>query len=138
MDEKLQKSAGTWNSIKVYLHSLDKSGLIDLIHRIYESDADVQQALAAKIIRSDQAIDRIRRRIVNLVYPDPLGILPIRAGDALKTIRKFYMVSGDPSATAALLLDGIEAGTDQAADLGIEDETYFNALRQMVRMLVTL
>lgn len=138
MNEKLHKSAGTWNSIKVYLHSLDKSGLIDLIHRIYESDADVQQALAAKIIRSDQAIDRIRKRIMNFVYPDPFGALPIRAGDALKTIRKFYVVSGDPCAASALLLDGIEAGTDQAADQGIEDEAYFNTLGQMVQMLVTL
>ncbi len=138
MDEKLPKSAGTWNSIKVYLHSLDKSGLIELIHRIYESDADLQQALAAKLISSDPGINRIRKRIMNLVYPDPLGTLPIRAGDALKTIRKFYMVSEDPSATSALLLDGIEAGTDQAADLGIEDETYFNALGQMVQMLMEL
>ena len=138
MDEKLHNSAGTWSSIKVYLHSLDKSGLIDLIHRIYESDADIQQALAAKFIPSDPRINRIRKRIGNLVYPDPLGTLPIRAGDVLKTIKKFYMVSEDPCATSALLLDGIEAGTAQATDLGIEDETYFNTLGEMVRMLVTL
>jgi hypothetical protein len=138
MDEKLHNSAGTWSSIKAYLHSLDKSGLIDLIHGIYESDADIQHALAAKFIPSDSRINRIRRRIGNLVYPDPLGTLPIRAGDALKTIRKFYRVSEDPSATSDLLLDGIEAGTTQAADLGIEDGSYFNALGQMVRMLVTL
>jgi len=75
---------------------------------------------------------------MNLVYPNPLGSLPIRAGDALKIIKKFYKISDDPSATAAMLLDGIEAGTGQADDLGIEGDTYFIVLGQMMRMLVAL
>ena len=136
MDKKEHKSGGAWSSIKSRLQTLDKSGLIDLLHAVYESDSEIQQALAAKFVRSDQGINRIRRRIINLVYPNPLGSLPIRAGEALKVIKKFYKVSDDASATSAMLLDGIEAGTAQAYDLGIEDETYFNALGQMMRMLV--
>jgi len=133
-----QKSRGTWSSIKACLESLDKGRLIDLIHTLYESDAEIQQALTARFLPSDQGIDRIRRRIMNLVYPNPLGSLPPRAGNALKVIKKFYTVSDDPSTTSAMLLDGIEAGTAQADDLGIEDEAYFNALGQMLRMLVKL
>lgn len=128
----------SWGSIKGCLQSLDKSGLIDVIHTICQSDAEIQQALAASFFPSEKGISRIRTRIVNLIYPNPLGTLPIRAGDALRTIRKFFKISGDPSATCAILLDGIEAGTAQANDLGLEDEAYFNALEQMLQMLVTL
>lgn len=138
MDTLADKSGGIWSSIKACLQGLDKNGLIEVIHSVYESDAEIQQALTTRFVPSDRSINRIRRRIMNLVYPNPLGTLPIRAGDALRTIRKFYKASDDPSATVAMLLDAIEAGTAQAEDLGIEDESYFNALAQMMRMLVTL
>lgn len=128
----------TWSSIKECLQSLDKSGLIEVIHTICQSDTETQQALAASFFPSEKGINQIRTRIINLIYPNPLGTLPIRAGDALRTIRKFFKISGDPSATSTMLLDGIEAGTAQANDLGLEDEAYFNALEQMLKMLVTL
>ena len=136
--EEGSKQQDTWGSMKSILHSLDKSELIDLIHAVYQSDLEIQQALTARFFPSLKGINRIRMRIMNLIYPNPMGTLPIRAGDALRTIRKFYRVSENPTATCAMLLDAIEAGTAQAYDLGVEDETYFNALGQMLRMLVRI
>lgn len=37
-----------------------------------------------------------------------------------------------------MLLDGIEAGTAQARDLGVEDDAYFNGLSAMMKILVSL
>jgi hypothetical protein len=129
---------GTWTGIKACLQTMDKNGLVDLIHRLYESDPEIQQGLSMKFDPTDKCVNRARRRVMNLVYPNPMGSLPIRAGDALKVIKKFYKISEDQFSTCAMLLDGIEAGTVQAEDIGIEDDSYFNALGQMMRMLISL
>jgi hypothetical protein len=117
---------------------MDGNDLVDLIHTIYESDPEVQQGLTMRFVPSERCITRARKRIVDLVYPDPLGIRPIQADKAVKAIKKFYRVSEDPVSTCAMLLDGIEAGTAQAEDIGIEDDSYFSALDRMMGMLVSL
>ena len=73
---------------------------------------------------------------MNLIYPDPLGTDPVQAIEALKTIKTFYRASDDATATVALLLDAIEAGSGQANDMGIEDESYFDVLSEMMQILV--
>jgi hypothetical protein len=137
-DKQASTPRETWAPIKGCLQLLDKSELIELIHTIYQGDAQIQAALTVRFFPSSKSIDQIRTHIINMIYPNPMGTRPIRASDAFKTIRKFFSISGDPSATCAMLLDGIEAGTAQAKDIGVEDETYFNALEKMIQMLMTL
>ncbi len=129
---------GAWAGIKTRLKSMDGNDLVDLIHTIYESDPEVKQGLEMRFVPSEECITRARKRIVDLVYPDPLGSRSIQADKAFKAIKKFYRVSEDPVSTCTMLLDGIGAGTAQAEDIGVEDDGYFAALDRMMRMLVSL
>ena len=129
---------GIWAGIKTRLKTMERNNLVDLIHTMYESDPEIQQGLAMRFVPSEKCVTRARKRIADLVYPDPLGGDPIQADEAVKSIKMFYRVSEDPVSTCTMLLDGIGAGTAQAEDIGIEDDSYFAALDQMMRMLVSL
>jgi len=117
---------------------MDKSGLVDLIHAMYDSDAKIKRGLIMRFVPSEKCLTKARKQVVALVYPDPLGSDPILVDEALNGIKTFYAVSGDASSTCEMLLDGIEVGTAQAVDLGIEDASYFNDLATMMSMVISL
>lgn len=117
---------------------MDKRGLVDLIHAMYESDPEIKLGLIMRFAPSEKCLIRARKLVVHLVYPDPLGSDPILVDEALTRIKTFYEVSRDAASTCELLLDSIEAGTDQAEDLGIEDESYFIDLGTMMNMVISL
>ena len=93
---------GTWASIKARLQSVERIGLVDLIHVLYESDPEIQQGLVMRFAPSEKCITPARKRIVDLVYPDPLGSLPIQADEAVEVIKKFHKISRDPISTCAM------------------------------------
>ena len=130
--------SGNWRGVKSSLISMDKSGLVDLIHAMYDSDAKIKRGLIMRFVPSEKCLTKARKQVVALVYPDPLGSDPILVDEALNGINTFYAVSGDASSTCEILLDGIEAGTAQAVDLGIEDASYFNDLATMMSMVISL
>ena len=130
--------SGNWRGVKSSLISMDKSGLVDLIHAMYDSDAKIKRGLIMRFVPSEKCLTKARKQVVALVYPDPLGSDPILVDEALNGIKTFYAVSGDASSTCEILLDGIEAGTAQAVDLGIEDASYFNDLATMMSMVISL
>jgi hypothetical protein len=117
---------------------MDKSGLVDLIHAMYDSDPDIKRGLIMRFAPSDKCLTLARKQVVDLVYPDPLGGDPILVDEALIRIQKFHAVSRDGVSTCELLLDALEAGTAQAEGLGIEDARYFNNLAAMMSMVISL
>jgi hypothetical protein len=72
------------------------------------------------------------------VFPDPLSQRPIRLRDATATIREYARATGDVVGTIHLMLEFVEAGTEQAADLGYGDDVYFTALEHKVNEVVRL
>jgi hypothetical protein len=72
------------------------------------------------------------------VFPDPLSQRPIRLRDATATIREYTKATGDVAGTIDLMLEFVEAGTEQAADLGYGDDAYFTALERKVNEIVRL
>jgi hypothetical protein len=75
-----------------------------------------------------RAIEEYRRLVADAIYPDPFSNrrVSVRAAAAIVEYRRS---TGDASGTVDLMLTFVEAGTEQAADLGYGDETYFNALQ---------
>jgi hypothetical protein len=72
------------------------------------------------------------------VFPNPLGHQSIRLREAAATIREYHRATGNLTGTVDLMLDFVEAGTAQAADLGYGDDTYFAALERKVNEIVGL
>ena len=54
----------------------------------------------------------------------------MRVGEAQRLIRHYRAATKDVAGSVELTLTFIEAGTEQAADLGYGDENYFSALER--------
>ena len=68
---------------------------------------------------------------VDAVSPDPLSRKQVRVGEAERLIRHYRLSTGDQAGVVDLMLAMVEAGTEQAVDLGYADEAYFAALERV-------
>jgi hypothetical protein len=128
----------TWSDVKANLTMMDRVGLIALIRDLYEVDALNRRVLHARFAPDGTTIDQYRRLVRAAVFPDPLSQRPIRLRDATETIREYTQATGDVAGTIELLLEFVEAGTEQAADLGYGDDAYFTALERKVKEILRL
>jgi hypothetical protein len=73
---------------------------------------------------------------MDAVFPDPLSRKQVRIGEAERLIRHYRLSTGDQTGVIDLMVGMVEAGTEQAADLGYADEAYFAALERVLRSVV--
>jgi hypothetical protein len=73
-------------------------------------------------------VEKYRRLIVEAVFPDPFSRRRVSLRDGTAAITEYRRSTGDVAGTVDLMLTFVEAGTEQAADLGYGDENYFAAL----------
>ena len=118
----------SWADIKTKLHAFDKSGLVGLIHDLYEASTANRRFLQARLLPSPSAVEKYRRLVAEAVFPDPFSRRRISLRDGTAAITEYRRSTGDVEGAVDLTLTFIEAGTEQAADLGYGDENYFSAL----------
>ena len=128
----------TWSDVKANLAMMDRIGLVALIRDLYDLDALNRRALQARFSPSSTMVDQYRRLVRAAVFPDPLSQRPVRLRDATATIRQYTWATGDVAGTIDLMLEFVEAGTEQAADLGYGDDAYFTALEHKVKEILRL
>jgi hypothetical protein len=128
----------TWSDVKAHLAMMDRIGLMALIRDLYDLDVLNRRALHARFTPNSATVDQYRRLVRAAVFPDPLSQRPIRLRDATATIREYARATGDVVGTIHLMLEFVEAGTEQAADLGYGDDVYFTALEHKVNEVVRL
>jgi hypothetical protein len=117
---------------------MDRIGLVALIRDLCDLDAINRRALHARFAPNGATLDQYRRLVRTAVFPDPLSQRPVRLRDATATIRQYARATGDVAGTIDLMLEFVEAGTEQAADLGYGDDEYFTALEHKVNEVVRL
>jgi hypothetical protein len=125
------KSPG-WAELKIRLDTFDRKGLLGLVHDLYEASEGNRRFLQARFLSSAAAIEKYRRLILAAVFPDPLSQRPIRLRDAIAAITEYRRSTGDVAGSVDLMLTFVEAGTEQAVDLGYGDDAYFSALETKV------
>jgi hypothetical protein len=81
-------------------------------------------------------LEEYRRLVRAAVFPDPFSQRPIRLRDGTATIAEYKRATGDLAGTVDLMLEFVEAGTEQAADLGYGEDAYFAALERKVKEVV--
>ncbi len=104
----------------------------------YDASAVNRRFLHARFTPAASAHDEYRVLVWDAVFPDPLSQRPIRLRDANAAITEFKRSTGDIGGTVDLMLEFVEAGTEQAVDLGYEDDAYFAALERKLREVVQL
>src|SRR5262245_56215444 len=127
-----------WRDVKESLDKMDRTGLMALIRELYDVDGLNRRVLHARFAPDRTTIDEYRRLVRSAVFPDPFSQRPIRLRDATATIREYTRATGDVAGTIDLMIVFVEAGTEQAADLGYGDDSYFAALERKVNEILRL
>jgi hypothetical protein len=127
----------SWADVKARLESFDRKGLVSLIGDLYDANAANRRFLNSRLAPGDNSIEEYRRLVADAIYPDPLSRRQISVRDAGAAITEYKRSTGDTAGTIDLMLTFVEAGTEQAADLGYGDDGYFSALENKLEAIVT-
>jgi hypothetical protein len=118
------------------LDTFHRTSLLGLVHDLYDATASNRRFLEARLLASSTSVEKYRRLVADAVYPDPFSRRQISLRDATAAITEYRRSTGDVSGTVDLMLTFIEAGTEQAADLGYGDDSYFAALERKLDAVV--
>jgi len=132
------KKSASWSNVKARLSSMDRAGLTGVIRDLYEASSANRRFLHARFVPAAATLDEYRKLVGTAVFPDPLSQRPIRLREAAATIADYRRSTGDLVGMVDLLLTFVEAGTEQAADLGYGDETYFATLERKAKEAVAM
>ena len=124
-----QTGRKTWSQVKARLEALDRKGLVLLLGDLYDASVANRRFLHSRLTPDSRAIETYPRLVADAIYPDPFSKRRVSIRDAAAAIVEYRRSTGDASGTVDLMVTFVEAGTEQAADLGYGDEDYFDALR---------
>jgi hypothetical protein len=129
---KASQRQPSWTDVKTRLEALDRRGLVGLVHDLYEANTANRRFLQARLLPLPNAVEKYRKLVTEAVFPDPFSQRRVSLRDGTAAITEYRRSTGDVSGTVDLMLTFIEAGTEQAADLGYGDENYFATLENKV------
>jgi hypothetical protein len=124
------KNQAGWTAVRKKLDVFDRTGLLALVHDLYDANASNRRFLEARLLSLSTSLEEHRRLVADAVYPDPLSRRQVSVRDATATITEYRRSTGDVAGAVDLMLTFLEAGTEQAADLGYGDDPYFTALER--------
>src|SRR5438093_12363217 len=127
----------SWTDVKTRLEALARRGLVGLVHDLYEANTANRRFLQARLLPSPNAVEKYRKLVTEAVFPDPFSQRRVSLRDGTAAITEYRRSTGDGEDTVDLMLTFIEAGTEQAADLGYGDESYFSALEDKLDAVAT-
>jgi hypothetical protein len=129
MAKPIRRNNKKWTEVKARLEALDRKGLVSLLRDLHDANAANRRFLHSRLTPGSRAIEEYRRLVADAIYPDPFSKRRVSVRDAAAAIVEYRRSTGDASGTVDLMLTFVEAGTEQAADLGYGDEAYFDALQ---------
>lgn len=125
-----------WGAIKVKLKAFKTSELVNLVHDLYQASPENRQFLRGRLVPTAADLEKYRSRVTDAVFPDPFSNKPVRVGEAERLIRHYRLSTGDEVGAVDLMLALVEAGTEQAVDLGYANEAYFASLERVLQSVV--
>jgi hypothetical protein len=131
----MTREAG-WGAVKAKLKGFSTSELVNLVRDLYQASPENRQFLRGRLLHSAADLERYRSQVTDAVFPDPFSRKPVRVGEAERLIRHYRLSTGDESGTIDLMLAMVEAGTEQAVDLGYANEAYFASLARVLESVV--
>jgi hypothetical protein len=123
-----QTKRKNWSDVRARLEAFDRKALVSLLGDLYDASAANRRFLHSRLTPGSRAIEEYRRLVADAIYPDPFSKRRVSVRDAAAAIVEYRRATGDASGTVDLMLTFVEAGTEQAADLGYGDAAYFDAL----------
>jgi hypothetical protein len=128
-----------WKDLRAALASQDSVELVDLVRDLHDLSQENRDFLNARYLASEDRLGPYKEMIEESLYPDVFSNKPIRISAAKKALSQYTKATNDEAGALELMVYFVERGTRCAADLGIDDETFYSAMESMFeRVLKTL
>jgi hypothetical protein len=125
------KKSATWSDIKTKLSDVDRPGLLVLLQDLYGASKDNQTFLHARFGVGDDVLKPYKATISRWLWPDLYGKLDYSVAKAKKAIADYKKAIGRPEDTAELMVFYCEQAAGFAAEVGLDDGPYYDALVRM-------
>ena len=105
-----------WGAVKTKLKGLGVADLVNILRDVYQASPDNRQFLRGRLLPSSADLEKYRNRVIDAIYPDPLGRRRISVTEAERLIRHYRLSTHDETGVVDLMLSMVEAGTEQSVD----------------------
>lgn len=126
-----KKSAPSWADVKSKLNDFDRSGLIGLLQGLYAANKDNQNFLHARFALGGDVLKPYKVTIERWLWPDVFKRQDISVAKAKKAIADYKKAIDHPDGLVELMVFYCERADGFSNDVGLQDESYFNALVRM-------
>ncbi len=131
MTKRNPRSHPTWTDVKARLASLDRLGLIGLIHDLYISHKDNQTFLHTRFGLGEDVLKPYKETLDRWLWPDVLRNQDTSVAKAKQAISAYRKAVGEPAGLAELMVFYCESAAGFCNDVGNQDEGYLDALVHM-------
>ncbi len=126
-----QKTNPTWTDVKAKLAHFDRDGLLGLVQDLYAANKNNQIFLHARFNLGGDVLKPYKATISRWIWPDILNNQDCSVAKAKKAIGDYKKAIGQAEGVAELMVFYCECATGFSNNVGIEDESYLDALVRM-------
>jgi hypothetical protein len=129
------KAQIAWSQVKAKLSDFDRAGLIALLQDLYAASKDTQVFLHSRLGLGEDPLRPYKQIIAHSLWPD--WNKPASVAAAKKAISSYGKANGRAEGMAELMTFFCEQAAGFVRDVGLQDESYFDALLRMYGRALT-
>lgn len=133
-----KKNSASWSDVKNRLATVDRAGLLSLVHDLYGASKDNQAFLHARFALGEDVIKPYKVIIDRWLWPDVFKNQNTSVSKAKKAISDYKKAIGLPAGLTELMVFYCERATDFSHEYGLQDEGYFDALVRMFEQALSI
>lgn len=126
-----KKNTSRWKEVKTKLVDFDRTSLIDLIQDLYTASKDNQAFLHARFAVGGDVLKPYKATIKRWLWPNEFKNQDVSVSKAKKAISDYKKAVGEPAGLAELMVFYCEQAAGFSNEVGLQDESYFDALVRM-------
>ncbi|MDB5849637.1 MAG: hypothetical protein JWP29_3389 [Rhodoferax sp.] len=127
----------TWSDVKGKLADFDRPGLIGLVQDLYAASKDNQAFLHTRFGLGDDVLKPYKAAIDRWLWPDVFKNQDPSVAKARKAVADYKKAVGQPEDLAELMVYFCERAAGFSNDVGLQDESYFDAMVRMFGQALT-
>lgn len=127
----------TWSDVKTRLTDFDRAGLMDLVQDLYAVSKDNQAFLHARFALGGDVLRPYKATLSRWLWPDVFKKQDTSVTRAKRAVSDYRKAIGHPERLAELMVFYCEQAAGFSNDVGLQDESYFDALVRMFARAVT-
>lgn len=124
-----------WSQVKAKLADFNRAGLIALLQDLYAASKENQAFLHSRFGLGEDPLRPYKQTIARSLWPDLNK--PVSVAAAKKAISSYGKANGHAEGMAELMTFFCEQAAGFVRDVGLQDESYFDALLRMYARALT-